>query len=63
MAWEYEVEGGQPRGSVWLSSSAPETGAIGDPNWIKVFASKDSAEKWVKNNDSNREIWEYLVQE
>jgi hypothetical protein len=63
VVWEYNVEGGQARGSVWLYSRAPETGAIGDPNWIKLFASKDSAKKWIEDNDPKGKIWEYPVQE
>ncbi|MGR4931892.1 hypothetical protein ACIPUD_34530 [Bradyrhizobium sp. CAR08] len=63
VAWEYEVEGGPAEGSVWLYSPDPASRAIGDPDWIKLFASKESAITWIEANEPNRNIWEYPVQE
>ncbi|WP_369725682.1 MULTISPECIES: hypothetical protein [unclassified Bradyrhizobium] len=63
VAWEYEVEDGQPRGSVWLCSRDPASRAIGDPDWAKLFASIKAAEKWLEDNDPMGKIWEYPVQE
>jgi hypothetical protein len=63
VAWEYEVEGGQPRGSVWLYSRDPASRAIGDPDWTRLFADRERAKKWVEQNDPTGKIWEYPVQE
>jgi hypothetical protein len=56
VAWEYEVEGGQARGSVWLSLPDPGSRAIGEPDWVKLFGSKESAQKWLEDNKPEREF-------
>ncbi|MCK1292588.1 MULTISPECIES: hypothetical protein [unclassified Bradyrhizobium] len=43
VAWEYEVEGGPAEGSVWLCLPDPASRAVGEPDWIKLFASKERA--------------------
>ncbi|MDH2350540.1 hypothetical protein QCM80_07635 [Bradyrhizobium sp. SSUT112] len=48
VAWEYEVEGGQAQRSVWLYSPDPTSRAIGDLDWVKLFASNEGAEKWLR---------------
>jgi hypothetical protein len=63
VAWEYEVEGGQAAGSVWLYSPNPESRAIGDPDWVKLFASKERAKKWLEGSEPKRDVWQYPVQE
>jgi hypothetical protein len=63
VAWEYEVEGGSAEGSVWLCLSDPASRAIGEPDWIKLFASKERAQKWLEGNEPTGEIWQYPVQE
>ncbi|MGY0575909.1 hypothetical protein ACTGJ9_036805 [Bradyrhizobium sp. RDM12] len=63
VAWEYEVEGGRARRSVWLYSHDPDSRDVGDVDWIRLFASQASAEKWVEQNDPTGKIWEYPVQE
>ncbi|MBW5440795.1 hypothetical protein FXB41_40475 [Bradyrhizobium canariense] len=63
VAWEYEVEGGQPHGSVWLYSRDPGSGAIGHPDWAKLYPSIKAAEKWLEENDPTGKVWEYPVQE
>ncbi|MCK1480600.1 type II toxin-antitoxin system VapC family toxin [Bradyrhizobium sp. 197] len=45
VAWEYEVEGGPVEASVWLCLPDPASRAIGEPDWIKLFASKERARK------------------
>jgi hypothetical protein len=62
VAWEYEVEGGPAAGSVWLYSPDPGSRDVGDVDWVRLFASKESANKWVEANEPNRDIWEYPVQ-
>jgi hypothetical protein len=63
VAWEYEVEGGPAGGSVWLYSPDRASRAIGDPDWAKLFASNESAKKWIEDNEPKPDIWEYPVQE
>lgn len=63
VAWEYEVDGGRVQRSVWLYSPDPASRAIGDPGWVKLFASIKVAEKWLEENDPTGKIWEYPVQE
>ena len=63
VAWEYEVNGGPAAGSVWLYSPDPGSRDVGDVDWVRLFASKESAKKWVETNEPNRDIWEYPVQE
>lgn len=63
VAWEYEVEGGPVEGSVWLCLPDPVSRAIGEPNRIKLFASKERAQKWLEDNEPTRDIWQYPVQE
>jgi len=63
VAWEYEVDGRPAEGSVWLCSPDPGSRDVGDADWVKLFASKESAKKWVETNEPNRDIWEYPVQE
>jgi hypothetical protein len=63
VAWEHEVVGGRAQRSVWVCSPDPASRAIGDPAWIKLFASKESAQEWVEISDPNRRIFEYPVQE
>ena len=63
VAWEYEVEGGRARGSVWFHSHDPESTDIGDVDWVTLFASQACAEKWVEQNDPTGKIWEHPVQE
>ncbi|MDE5463653.1 hypothetical protein [Bradyrhizobium sp. CSS354] len=63
VAWEYEVEGGRARGSVWLHSHDPDSRDIGDVDWVRLFASQACAEKWVEQNDPTGKIWEHPVQE
>lgn len=63
VAWEYEVAGGRPQGSVWLCSPDPASRSIGDPDWVRLFNSKENARKWVEVNDPKRKIWEYSLQE
>jgi hypothetical protein len=63
VAWEYEVEGGPAQGSVWLCLPDPASIAIGEPDWIKLFASKERAQKWLEGNEPKRDIWQYPVQE
>lgn len=63
VAWEYEVEGGPAQGSVWLCLPDPTSRAIGEPDWIKLFASKERAQKWLEDNEPKRDIWQYPVQE
>ncbi|MCK1616581.1 hypothetical protein IVA96_07950 [Bradyrhizobium sp. 159] len=63
VAWEYRVEGGPAEGSVWLYSPDPASRAIGDPDWLTLFASMEGAKKWFEQNDSSGEIGEYPVQE
>lgn len=62
VAWEYEVEGGPTDGSVWLCLPDPASRAIGDPDWVKLFASKERAQKWLEGNEPKRSIWRYPVQ-
>lgn len=50
VAWEYEVQGGPAEGSVWLCLPDQASRAIGEPDWIKLFASKER-EKWLEGND------------
>jgi hypothetical protein len=57
------VEVGPVEGSVWLCQSDPVSRAIGEPDWIKLFASKERAQKWLEGNEPNRDIWQYPVQE
>jgi hypothetical protein len=63
VVWEYEVEGGQAQRSIWLYAPNPQSRAIGDPDWVKLFASKERAEISVENNDPKRDVWEYPIQE
>jgi hypothetical protein len=63
VAWEHEVAGGPAERSIWVCSSDPASRAIGDPAWIKRFASKESAQQWIEINDPKCRIWEYPVQE
>lgn len=63
VAWEYEVEGGPVEGWVWLCLPDPGSRAIGEPDWIKLFASKERAQKWLENNEAKRDIRQYPVQE
>jgi hypothetical protein len=63
VAWEYEVEGGPVEGSVWLCLPDPASRAIGEPDWIKLFASNERVQKWLEGNEPKRDIWQYPVQE
>ena len=50
--------------TVWLYLDDYENGktrAIGEPGWIKVFASADTADRWFKENDPEGVAWEYEV--
>jgi hypothetical protein len=63
VAWEYEVEGGPAEGSVWLCLPDPASRAIGEPDWIKLFASKERAQRWLDGNEPRRDSWQYRVKE
>ncbi|MCK1337528.1 hypothetical protein IVB38_16220 [Bradyrhizobium sp. 38] len=63
VAWEYQVEGGPVEGSVWFCLPDPASRAIGEPDWIKLFASKERAQKWLEDNEPKRDIWQYPIQE
>lgn len=63
VAWEYEVDDGRAKGSVWLCLPDSASRAIGDPDWLKLFASKERAQKWLERNDPRGKMGEYPVQE
>ncbi|QQO19135.1 hypothetical protein JJB98_04045 [Bradyrhizobium diazoefficiens] len=63
VAWEYEIEGGPRQASVWIFLSAEGSREIGDPGWIKLFATERAAEKWLEQNAPTRQSWEYPVEE
>ncbi|MCK1574573.1 MULTISPECIES: hypothetical protein [unclassified Bradyrhizobium] len=63
VAWEYEVEGGPVEGWVWLCLPDSASRATGEPDWIKLFASKERAQKWLEGNEPKRDIWQYPIQE
>jgi hypothetical protein len=50
--------------TVWLYLDDYQDGrtrTIGEPGWIKVFASADTADRWFKENDPEGVAWEYEV--
>lgn len=63
VVWEYELEGGRAQRSIWLYSCDPGSRAIGDPDWFKLFASKEAAEKWVESHDPTGKVRQYPVEE
>ncbi|WP_144441565.1 hypothetical protein [Bradyrhizobium sp. CCGE-LA001] len=62
VAWEYQVDGGPAEGSVWLYSPDPASRAIGDPDWLKLFASAEAANKWLEQNYPRGKMGEYPIQ-
>ncbi|MGY4345087.1 hypothetical protein ACVWXM_001551 [Bradyrhizobium sp. GM7.3] len=48
---------------MWLCLPDPASRAIGEPDWIKLFVSKECAQKWLEDNKPKRDIWQYPVQE
>ncbi|MGY4325627.1 hypothetical protein ACVWWG_000041 [Bradyrhizobium sp. LB7.2] len=48
---------------MWLCLPDPASRAIGEPDWIKLFASKERAQKWLEDNEAKRDIWQYPIQE
>jgi len=32
---------------------------VGDPEWVKVFASEDAADRWFDQHDPEGVAWEY----
>ncbi|MET4449634.1 hypothetical protein ABIB75_007948 [Bradyrhizobium sp. GM2.2] len=51
--------------TVWLYLDDYENGesrTIGDPEWVKVFASGGAADAWLQDNDPEGVAWEYEVE-
>lgn len=63
VAWEYEIEGGPRQASVWIFLADERSREIGDPGWIKLFASEEAAEEWLEQNAPSGQSWEYPVEE
>lgn len=63
VAWEYEIEGGPRQTTVWIHLADESSRAIGDPSWAKLFASQQTAEKWLEQNAPKGKIWAYSVEE
>lgn len=63
VAWEYEIDGGPRQASVWIFLADEDSREIGDPAWIKLFASRQAAEKWLEQNAHGGDIREYPVEE
>lgn len=63
VAWEYEIEGGPRHASVWIFLADGGSRQVGDPAWIKLFASHKSAQNWLEQNARGGKIWEYPVEE
>ncbi|MGX9428857.1 MULTISPECIES: hypothetical protein [Bradyrhizobium] len=62
VAWEYEIEGGRRQTSVWIYLADESSRAIGDSSWAKLFASKQSAEKWLEKNAPSGKVCEYPIE-
>lgn len=63
VAWEYEIAGGPREASAWIFLADEASREIGDPTWIKLFASRKSAQNWLEQNAHGGKIWEYPVEE
>jgi hypothetical protein len=63
VAWEYEIEGGPRQASVWIFLAEEGSREIGDPTWIKLFASEEAAQKWLEQNAPGGKILEYPIEE
>ncbi|WP_407179493.1 hypothetical protein [Bradyrhizobium sp. STM 3562] len=68
VAWEYKVEhkaastGAQKTNrSVWIYAPENARGSAADPDSVKVFASRENGETWIKKNDPNGRLCEYAV--
>jgi hypothetical protein len=60
VAWGYTLDEGAPQSdSVWLYVDERKKNA--DPGWIKPFAVKVAAEKWLETHHGQGRIWEYPV--
>ncbi|MCK1680339.1 hypothetical protein IVA87_13085 [Bradyrhizobium sp. 147] len=63
VAWEYEIDGGPRQASVWIFLVDEGSRKIGDRAWIKLFASEETAEKWLEQNAPSGQSWEYPVED
>ncbi|MCK1716066.1 MULTISPECIES: hypothetical protein [unclassified Bradyrhizobium] len=63
VAWEYEIEGGPRQEAVWIHVADEVSRAVGDPAWMRLFASKQAAEKWLEQNAPNGKIADYPIEE
>lgn len=67
-AWEYKIEG-EPEGgalpgatrTVWLYAKDRGRNSRADPDTVKVFASSQGGEIWLKKNDPAGQLSEYAV--
>jgi hypothetical protein len=46
----------------WHGRKSEEPLRIGDEDWIKIFATKDDANRWIEQNDPEGVAWEYPVE-
>jgi len=63
VAWEYKVEDGPRRAALWIYLADEHSSAIGDPAWAKLFASRQAAEQWLKQNAPDGKTWDYPLEE
>ncbi|MBR0838819.1 hypothetical protein JQ607_01265 [Bradyrhizobium liaoningense] len=61
VAWVYETEGVQRHASLWIYLADERSRAIGPPAWAKLFASRQVAEKWLKQHAPNGNVWKYPI--
>jgi hypothetical protein len=57
IASEYKIEDGPRRASLWIY--AWDSCAIGDPDWTKLFVSRQVAEQWLEQNAPEGKIWNF----
>ncbi|WP_035725100.1 hypothetical protein [Bradyrhizobium sp. ARR65] len=50
--------------TVWIYFNSPGAKRlqVGDPDWAKVFASAELADKWLEQNDPEGVAWEYKIE-
>ncbi len=47
---------------IYLNEHDGERRHIGDEDWVKVFASREAADRWLAKNEPEGVAWEYPVE-